>query len=49
MLGVAIAAAAAEGEHELPFPPVVFGVGALVVFAVLLGVTWFFRGVSNKH
>ena len=49
MLGVAIAAATEGAEHKLPFPPAVFGVGALVLFAVLLGVTWMFRGNSTKH
>ena len=49
MLAVAIAEAAAETEHKLPFPPAVFGIGALVLFAVLLGVTWMFRATSSKH
>ena len=49
MLAVAIAEAAQGAEHKLPFPPAVFGIGALVLFAVLLGVTWMFRGTSTKH
>ena len=51
MIAVAIAAAAegAEQTRELPFPPAVFGIGAIVVFGLLLGVTWMFRGNSTKH
>lgn len=49
MLGVAIAAATEGTEHKLPVPPSMFGIGALVLFAVLLGVTWMFRATSTKH
>ena len=49
MLAVAIAEAAADTEHKLPVPPALFGIGALVLFAALLGVTWFFRANSTKH
>ncbi len=42
--------AAAEAAHrELPMPPWVFGVLALVAFAFLLGVTWSFRGTAQKY
>lgn len=41
---------AAEAAHrELPMPPWLFGVLALVAFAFLLGVTWSFRGTAQKH
>ncbi|MFQ6170333.1 hypothetical protein ACK8HX_01890 [Oryzobacter sp. R7] len=40
----------AEAAHsELPMPPWVFGVLALVAFAFLLGVTWSFRGTAQKY
>lgn len=35
--------------HELPMPPWAFGVIALVAFALLLGVTWAFRGTAQRH
>lgn len=41
---------AAEAAHrELPMPPWLFGVIALLAFAFLLGVTWSFRGTSQKY
>lgn len=43
------AEAAAEEAVELPADPWVFGVGALVLFGVLLAVTWAFRSVASKH
>lgn len=49
MLAVAITEAAEGAEHALPVPAWMFGVGSLVLFAALLGVTWFFRGNSTKH
>ena len=42
-------AAGTEAAHALPFPPSVFGIGALLVFGLLLAVTYAFRSVSNKH
>lgn len=51
-LAAAFAAQAAEGEHvvnELPMPPIAFGVTALVIFAVLLLVTFSFRSVGTRH
>ena len=45
---------AAEGvpeltEVELPIPPLAFGVIALVVFLVLLGVTFSFKNMANRR
>ena len=41
---------AEEAAHtELPMPPWMFGVIALALFAVLLGVTWSFRGTAQKY
>jgi heme/copper-type cytochrome/quinol oxidase subunit 2 len=41
--------AAAETHVELPMPAWVFGAIALVVFIVLLAVTWSYRDVANRH
>ena len=44
--------AAEEGElvaRELPVHPYVFGVTALALFAVALGVTWAFKGLAHGH
>jgi len=35
--------------HELPIPPWTFAVIALLVFALLLGVLWSFRGTAQKY
>jgi hypothetical protein len=40
---------AATEHSSTPASPVAFAVGALVVFAALLGLTWSFRNFSNKH
>lgn len=40
---------AAEKAHELPFPPVVFGIGAFVGLAALLLFTYAFRLVGTRH
>lgn len=40
---------AAEKAHELPFPPVVFGVGAFVGLAAMLLFTYAFRLVGTRH
>ena len=41
---------AEEAAHrELPMPPWMFGVIALLAFAFLLGLTWSFRGTSQKY
>jgi hypothetical protein len=42
-------AAATETPHPLPMDPNWFGITALVIFAVLLGVTFAFRNVNNRH
>lgn len=41
--------AAAEAPAELPLSPVVFALGAVAVFAVLLGATYAFRNVNRRH
>ncbi len=41
--------AAAEPLRPLPVPPVVFGLGALAGFLVLLGITWAFRNAGRRH
>jgi heme/copper-type cytochrome/quinol oxidase subunit 2 len=38
-----------EAHVELPFPAIVFGLIALVVFAALAAVMWSYRNVSNRH
>lgn len=38
-----------EAHRELPMPPWVFGVLALLAFAFLLGLTWSFRGTAQKY
>jgi hypothetical protein len=41
---------AEEAAHrELPMPPWLFGVLALLLFAFLLGLTWSFRGTAQKY
>jgi hypothetical protein len=35
--------------RELPMPPWMFAVIALLSFAFLLGVTWSFRGTAQKY
>jgi hypothetical protein len=52
MIASALVTAAEQGAekaHELPMPPWAFGVLAIVTFAVLLGITWSFRSVGNRH
>jgi uncharacterized membrane protein len=34
---------------HLPFPPIVFGLIAAVVFVALAIVTWSYRNVANRH
>ena len=43
------AAGTAEHGTELPMAPQMFGVIAIISFLALLGLTWTFRGSSNKH
>ncbi len=40
---------AAEATRTLPMPSYVFGLLALAGFALLLGLTWAFRGAHNKY
>jgi hypothetical protein len=39
----------AETVRQLPVSPVVFGIAAMAVFAVLLAVTYAFRSVGHRH
>ena len=48
-LALAAVYAAAESEHPLPMPAILFGLIALAVFAVLGIVVWSFRDVANRH
>ena len=41
--------AAAEAHVELPMPTWAFGAIAIVVFRLLLGVTWSYKDVANRH
>ena len=41
--------AAEASTTQLPFPPVVFGIGAFVGLVALLLVTYAFRNVGSKH
>ncbi|MGN6426248.1 hypothetical protein [uncultured Leifsonia sp.] len=41
--------AAAEAHVELPMPTWAFGAIAIVVFLLLLGVTWSYKDVANRH
>jgi hypothetical protein len=45
----ALIAAAEEAAAELPFPPVVFGVGAFVGLVALLAFVFAFRHAGSKH
>lgn len=41
---------AEEAAHDaLPGPAWAFGVTALVIFGLLLALTWAFRGTAQKH
>ncbi|PWJ53975.1 hypothetical protein SAMN06264364_10956 [Quadrisphaera granulorum] len=42
------AAGSAEAEHS-GMPPLVYGLIAFAVFLLLLGITWSFRHVGNRH
>jgi hypothetical protein len=41
----------AEGETavQLPMPAAAYGITAIVIFAVLLGITFGFRGMAHRH
>ena len=43
------ALSAAETATTLPFPPVVFGIGAFAGLVALLLVTYAFRNVGSRH
>jgi hypothetical protein len=50
LIHAAVLAAAAETEHNpLPMPAPLFGIIALVVFAVLGLVLFSYRNVANRH
>jgi hypothetical protein len=46
---VVLAAAAETEKHPLPFPAPLFGIIALVVFALLGVVMFSYRNVANRH
>ncbi|GAA1783863.1 hypothetical protein [Nostocoides veronense] len=48
MLAAEGAAEGGEKMHELPMPAYLYGVIALVLFALALAVTWAFRGTAAK-
>ncbi|GGL40312.1 hypothetical protein H9L10_07665 [Phycicoccus endophyticus] len=49
MSTTAVLIAAEEAHRELPIPPWLVGVLAILAFAFLLGVTWSFRGTHHKY
>ena len=49
MSSTAFLIAAEEAHRELPIPPWMIGVLAVLAFAFLLGVTWSFRGTHHKY
>ncbi|WP_066039020.1 hypothetical protein [Herbiconiux solani] len=46
---VSVLAAEVDQHVVLPFPPIVFGMIAAVVFIALGFVTWSYRDVANRH
>ena len=40
---------AAEQAHHLPFPPVVFGIGAFCGLVAMLLITYAFRNAGSRH
>jgi len=46
---VNVLAEAVDHHVELPFPAIVFGLIAAVIFAALGFVTWSYRNVANRH
>ena len=40
---------AAEKTRDLPFPPIVFGIGAFVGLVAMLLITYAFRNVGSRH
>ncbi|MFC5380335.1 hypothetical protein [Aquipuribacter nitratireducens] len=52
LAGAALAAGETTGELaevELPVPPLVFGIGTLVIFLILLGITYSFKNVAHRQ
>lgn len=49
MHAFALIAAADEAVRTLPFPPVVFGIGAFGGLVALLLVTFAFRNAGSRH
>jgi hypothetical protein len=50
--GIVAAAGETTGELtevELPVPPLAFGIGTLVVFLLLLAITYSFKNVSHRQ
>ncbi|MCC2335597.1 hypothetical protein [Cellulomonas wangsupingiae] len=46
---IAAAETAAEHTEALPFPPLVFGLGAFAGLVAMLLVTYAFRSVGTRH
>jgi len=46
---ISAAEQAAEHTTELPFPPVVFGLGAFGGLVAMLLITYAFRSVGTRH
>ncbi|MDM7831657.1 hypothetical protein [Cellulomonas edaphi] len=44
-----VAAEAAEQTNDLPFPPIVFGLGAFGGLVAMLLITYAFRSVGTRH
>ena len=49
MLDLVNVLAAVDEPVQLPFPPIVFGLIAAIVFVALGFVTWSYRDVANRH
>ena len=49
LLALNVLAEETEHVNELPLPPIVFGIIALVVFVSVALVFWSFRDVANRH
>jgi hypothetical protein len=49
MRHAAVLAAFNYTEHELPIPPVLYGIIAAIVFIFLGAVLWSYKDVSNRH
>lgn len=49
LLALSVLSTEAEKVNELPLPPIVFGIIALVIFVTVALVFWSFRDVANRH